>query len=75
MVMANHEFSVGALHGWHGVLLGLLGSALFLIDGRQDWGRFNAGAAFWFFFSLYSLPVASFGSAWGLEFWERYCWA
>jgi len=36
--MTGHEFSVGVLHGWHGVLLGLVGSVVFLIAGRQDLG-------------------------------------
>lgn len=32
------EFSLGVLHGWHGVLFGLLGSVVLLIAGRQDLG-------------------------------------
>jgi hypothetical protein len=56
MVTANNEFSVGALHGWHGVLLGLLASGVFMICGRQDLGapRFEINAAFWFSLALLS---------------------
>jgi len=34
--MTRQEFSVGVLHGWHGIVLGLLGSIVFLISGWQD---------------------------------------
>jgi len=36
--MITQEFSVGVLHGWRGVLLGLLASLVFLVGGRQDLG-------------------------------------
>ena len=56
-VIAPHEFSVGALEGWHGVLLGLFGSAVLLLSGRQDLNKarrqkletpFGLLAFFWF---------------------------
>ena len=54
--MSNSNFSVGELHGWHGVLLGLLASAAFLISGLQDLRvlRFSLGAVFCFFLALLS---------------------
>jgi Flp pilus assembly protein TadB len=44
------------LHGWHGILLGLLGSVVFLISGRQDVGPGigMSSSAFWFFLALLS---------------------
>jgi membrane associated rhomboid family serine protease len=51
--MIRHEFSVGVLHGWRGVLFGLLGAMVFLVSGRQDSRlRFGIGSAFWFFLAL-----------------------
>ena len=55
-VTAPGEFSVGVLHGWRGVLLGLLGSVVFLIGGWQDVGP-GLGttiSAFWFLLALIS---------------------
>jgi hypothetical protein len=54
--MTGHEFSLGVLHGWHGVLLGLLASAVFLISGRQDVGHGIGmlSSAFWFLLALAS---------------------
>lgn len=54
--MTGHGFSVGVLHGWHGVLLGLLASVVFLIGGRQDVGRGIGmlSSAFWFLLALAS---------------------
>lgn len=51
---APHEFSVGALHGWHGVLLGLATSLVLLLAGWQDVGKkFGmASSAFWFVVGL-----------------------
>src|SRR5579863_845156 len=62
-VIAPHEFSVGALEGWHGVLLGLFGSAVLLLSGRQDLNKarrqkletpFGLLAFFWFSLALFS---------------------
>ena len=48
-------FALGVLHGWHGVLLGLGGSIVFLVSGRQDLGPgVGTGSAFWFFLALLS---------------------
>jgi hypothetical protein len=53
--MAPGEFSVGVLHGWRGVLLGLVGSLVFLVSGWQDVRRkFGLGSAFWFLLTLIS---------------------
>lgn len=52
-MIASRNFSVGELHGWHGVLLGLVGSTVFLIGGWQDLKPpASIGAAFWFFLAL-----------------------
>ena len=50
------EYSVGVLHGWHGVLLGLLGSVVFLVSGWQDVGPGvgMASSAFWLLLALVS---------------------
>jgi membrane associated rhomboid family serine protease len=49
------DYSVGVLHGWHGVLLGLLASLVFLVSGRQDLRlRFGIGSAFWFLLAVLS---------------------
>jgi hypothetical protein len=37
-VMITSGFSIGGLHGWRGIALGLAGSVVFLIAGRQDLG-------------------------------------
>jgi hypothetical protein len=65
-----HEFSVGALRGWHGVLLGLGTSLVLLVAGWQDVGKkFGMGSsAFWFVPSL----IFSGGVIWlgiGAEIW------
>lgn len=56
--MAANEFSIGGLHGWDAVLLGLTASALFLLGGWQDLrSRSNIGSAscaFWFLLALAS---------------------
>ena len=54
--MSPHEFSVGALHGWHGVLLGLAASAVFLVSGWQDVGPGigTISSGFWFLLALVS---------------------
>lgn len=53
MIVSSSQFSVGVLHGWQGVLLGLAGSVVLLISGRQDLGhRSTLGAVFWFFLAL-----------------------
>src|SRR5579864_6736286 len=54
--MTRQEFSVGVLHGWHGIVLGLLGSIVFLISGWQDVGPVIGmiSSAFWFFLALLS---------------------
>ncbi len=55
--MAVQEFTLflGTLHGWHGILLGLIGSVVFLVSGRQDLGlRAGVGGVFWFFLALFS---------------------
>jgi hypothetical protein len=54
--MALQEFSVGVLHGWRGVMLGLLGSVVFLISGWQDVGPGvgMVSSAFWFLLALVS---------------------
>jgi hypothetical protein len=53
--MAPGEFSVGVLHGWHGVLFGLAGSLVFLVSGWQDVKRkFGLGSTFWFLLTLIS---------------------
>ena len=51
---APHEFSVGVLHGWRGVLLGLAASSVFLFAGWQDVGPGPdlTSSAFWFFLAL-----------------------
>ena len=56
LVIGNRDFSVGVLQGWHGVLLGLLASAVFLVGGRQDVGPGlgMASSAFWFALALAS---------------------
>ncbi len=47
------DFSVGALHGWSGVLTGIFGSLLSLLSGWQDLRRrFSLGSVFWFFIAL-----------------------
>jgi hypothetical protein len=53
--MVGGQFSVGALHRSLAgcVLLGLAGSVVFMISGRQDLGhRFKLGSVFWFFLAL-----------------------
>ena len=58
MIVANHEFSVGALHGWKGVFLGLGASTVFALNGVQDFSyRFVFPSAVSFF-----LAVASAGA-------------
>lgn len=54
--MASHKFSVGELHGWSGVLLGLLGSVVFQVGGWQDVGPGlgRASSAFWFLLAIAS---------------------
>lgn len=54
--MTGNEFSVGVLHGWSGVLLGLLGSLVLLVAGRQDVGPGigMTSSAFWFLLALAS---------------------
>ena len=54
-LMASREFSVGVLHGWRGVLLGLLGSGVFMVSGWQD-SRPHFGIGCWlcFFIALYA---------------------
>ena len=49
-------FSLGVLHGWRGVALGLLASVVFLISGRQDVspGVGMTSSAFWFLLALAS---------------------
>lgn len=55
--MTGHEFSLGVLHGWRGVLLGLSASLVFLIGGRQDVepGIGMISSAFWFLLALASV--------------------
>jgi hypothetical protein len=52
--MTPESFSVGVLHGLHGVLLGLLGSVVFLVCGWQDVGPGlgKISSAFWFLLAL-----------------------
>jgi hypothetical protein len=52
--MIPESFSVGVLHGWHGVLLGLLGSVVFQVCGWQDVGPGlgKIASAFWFLLAL-----------------------
>jgi hypothetical protein len=54
--MAAFEFSIGGLHGWPAVLLGLSASVVFLLAGWQDLRpRSDAGSissTFWFFLGL-----------------------
>ena len=54
--MVPREFSVGVLHGWHGVLFGLLASVLFMVCGWQDVGPGlgMTSSAFWFLLALIS---------------------
>jgi hypothetical protein len=54
--MIAESFSVGVLHGWRGVLLGLAASFVFLFAGRQDVGPGlgMTSSAFWFLLSLTS---------------------
>lgn len=56
MELLNGELSVGVLHGWHGVFLGLLASAVFMVAGRQDVGPGLGvtSSAFWFILALAS---------------------
>jgi hypothetical protein len=52
--MITESFSLGVLHGWRGVLLGLLGSVVFLVSGWQDVGPGlgKTSSAFWFLLAL-----------------------
>jgi hypothetical protein len=51
--LTGNEFTVGQLHGWNGILLGLSASAVFLFSGWQDQRRrFGLGSVFWFFLAL-----------------------
>jgi hypothetical protein len=54
--MIPQSFSVGALHGWRGVLLGLAASSVFLFAGWQDVGPGigMTSSAFWFLLALTS---------------------
>ena len=54
-VLASREFSLGMLHGWRGILLGLVASAVFVVCGWQDSRpRFGFACCFWFLLALYS---------------------
>jgi hypothetical protein len=68
--MAANGFSVGGLHGWYGVMLGLLGSALFMISGRQDVGPGvgMTSSAFWFLLAL-ALTAGVTWLAFGARMW------
>jgi len=70
---ALHEFSVGVLHGWRGVLFGLAASSVFLFAGWQDVGPGPdlTSSAFWFFLAL--TLTGSFGLALGPGFGEERC--
>lgn len=54
--MAVYDFSIGGLHGWRGVLFGIVGSLVFLVAGRQDVGPGigMTSSAFWFLLALAS---------------------
>lgn len=54
---AIYNFSIGGLHGWHGALLGLAGSLVFLVAGRQDVrpGIGMISSAFWFLLAMVSV--------------------
>ena len=54
-LMIARDFSVGVLHGWHGVLYGLIASFLFMVCGRQDLrSRATLAPIFWFSLALTS---------------------
>lgn len=68
--MVGHGFSIGGMHGWQGILLGLAGSAVFLFCGRQDLRpRIGLASAFWFFLAVLSAAGATWlsltSSIWG----------
>ena len=54
--MVADEFSIGGLHGWYGILLGLLASSVFLLSAWQDLRRKSdvgsLSSALWFFLAL-----------------------
>lgn len=53
-----YELSASTLHGWSGILLGVLGSVVFSASGRQDLElQADAGAVFWFFLAFLSAGV------------------
>lgn len=68
--MINREFSVGALHGWHGALFGLAASLVFLGCSWQDLRpAVGASSAFWFLLAL----ASTVGVIWlgvGARIWE-----
>jgi hypothetical protein len=51
-----HEFSISGLHGWHGIVLGIVAWLAFLVCGRQDVGPGLglSSSAFWFLLALAS---------------------
>lgn len=54
-MIAAREFSVGVLRGWHGIVLGLVAAAIFLVSGREELSPPPSwGAAFSFFLALFS---------------------
>ena len=57
MPSAIYNFSIGGLHGWHGALLGLASSFVFLVAGRQDVGPGlgMSSSAFWFLLAIVSV--------------------
>lgn len=75
--MAPREFSVGALHGWHGVLLGLAASLVSLVAGWQDVGRgrFGMGSSAFYFLVALIFSGGVIGLGIGAGFGEGCCWA
>jgi hypothetical protein len=55
-------FSISGQHGWHGIGLGVLGNAVFLISGWQDYHRDRSWlpSGFWFFLA----GIAMVGVIW-----------
>jgi hypothetical protein len=51
--MAASQFSLGVLHGWHGIALGLLAAVIFMISGWQDMDpNISGGSTLWFILAL-----------------------